>query len=103
MLQLPMSTLFLQGASCVLYRSNEIRKYQIFTYATWPGGLFGSPSMAGTRPGGNLASSWAAIMSLGQNGYLNVAKELMNVTSYLIRSIKEMEVRTATWCPVTLN
>ena len=41
----------LQGASVVLYRSAELRRYQIFAYAEWPGGLFGSPSMAGSRPG----------------------------------------------------
>lgn len=82
----------------MLYKSNEIRKYQIFAYAEWPGGLFGSPSMAGTRPGGNLASSWATMMSLGQTGYLTVARDLMNVTSYLIRSIKEMKVIIVAVC-----
>ena len=42
----------LQGSSVVVYRDADIRRYQIFTYAEWPGGLYGSPSMAGTRPGG---------------------------------------------------
>ena len=41
----------LQGASVVLYKNEDIRKYQIFAYSLWPGGLFGSPSMAGSRPG----------------------------------------------------
>ena len=41
----------LQGASVVLYKNEELRKHQIFAYSGWPGGLFGSPSMAGTRPG----------------------------------------------------
>ncbi len=40
-----------QGASVIVYRSADIRKYQIFAYPEWPGGLFASPSMAGTRPG----------------------------------------------------
>ena len=35
----------------MLYRDAEIRKYQYFAYSGWPGGLFGSPTMAGTRPG----------------------------------------------------
>ena len=43
-----------QGASVIVYRSSELRKYQIFTYAEWPGGLYGSPSMAGSRPGPSL-------------------------------------------------
>jgi hypothetical protein len=39
----------LKGASVVLYRDARLRSYQFFAYADWPGGLFGSPSMAGTR------------------------------------------------------
>ncbi|XP_019855201.1 PREDICTED: sphingosine-1-phosphate lyase-like [Amphimedon queenslandica] len=84
-----------KGASVVLYRSSEIRKYQVFAYTDWPGGLFGSPSMSGTRPGGNIASSWAAIMSLGQEGYLSVAERLMNVTLSMkegIRSVPELSL-----------
>jgi sphinganine-1-phosphate aldolase len=41
----------MKGASVVLYRNNNIRKYQVFAYSEWPGGLFGSPGLAGTRPG----------------------------------------------------
>ena len=35
----------------VLYRNSEIRKYQVFAYTKWVGGLFGSPGITGTRPG----------------------------------------------------
>jgi sphinganine-1-phosphate aldolase len=41
-----------RGASVVLYKNAELRAHQFFAYATWPGGLFGSPAMAGSRPGG---------------------------------------------------
>ena len=33
----------------MLYRSAEIREFQYFTYLDWPGGVFGSPSLVGTR------------------------------------------------------
>lgn len=64
----------------------------MFAYTDWPGGLFGSPSMSGTRPGGNIASSWAAIMSLGQEGYLSVAERLMNVTFSMKEGIRSVPV-----------
>lgn len=35
----------------IVYKNSEYRKHQIYTYSEWPGGLYGSPSMAGTRPG----------------------------------------------------
>jgi glutamate/tyrosine decarboxylase-like PLP-dependent enzyme len=56
----------------VVYRNKGYRRFQYFSYARWPGGLFGSPSLTGTRPGGNIAQAWAALMVLGQEGYLNV-------------------------------
>ncbi len=51
-----------KGASVVLYKNDELRSYQYFAYAEWPGGLFGSPSMAGSRPGGMIAAAWAAMV-----------------------------------------
>ncbi|WAR16693.1 SGPL-like protein [Mya arenaria] len=69
-----------KGASVVMYRNASIRKFQIYAYSEWPGGLYGSPSMAGTRPGGNIAAAWAAMKALGEDGYMRKAKELMLVT-----------------------
>ena len=47
----------------VLYRDEDYRKYQIFAYSQWPGGLFGSPSMAGTRPGQQVHAVCAELVS----------------------------------------
>jgi len=72
-----------KGASVVLYRDASIRKYQFFAYSAWPGGLFGSPSMAGTRPGGNIAMAWSGLKVLGKKGFLKMARELMDLTEKL--------------------
>jgi len=69
-----------KGASCVLYRSSEIRKFQFFSFAGWSGGLFASPTMAGSRPGGHLAAAWVAMRSFGEEGYISMASKLMEVT-----------------------
>ena len=45
-----------KGASCLLYKTQLLRRYQYFAYSLWPGGLFGSPSLAGSRPGGMIAA-----------------------------------------------
>lgn len=45
-----------KGASVILYKNDDIRSYQYFAYSAWPGGLFGSPSMSGSRPGGMIAA-----------------------------------------------
>jgi len=70
-----------KGASVIAYRNKELRKFQFFAYSEWPGGLFGSPSMAGSRPGGMIAAAWAAMVAMGQDGYINIAREVRRVES----------------------
>lgn len=84
-----------KGASCVLYRSRELRRHQYVTYADWPGGLYGSPSAAGTRPGGPIAAAWAVLQHLGEDGYLRIAKQSLETARALmdgIRAIPELRV-----------
>lgn len=78
-----------KGASVILYRNSELRSYQYFAYASWPGGLFGSPSLTGSRPGGAIAAAWAALVSMGQNGYLSIAKDVMNTTQQIINGVEK--------------
>lgn len=35
----------------VVYRSKEIRHYQYFCFPSWTGGLYVTPTVAGSRPG----------------------------------------------------
>ena len=63
-----------KGASTLTYRNASYRKYQFMAYAGWPGGLFVSPSMLGSRAGGAIAAAWAALCGLGEEGYLSTAR-----------------------------
>ncbi|SAM03489.1 hypothetical protein [Absidia glauca] len=38
-----------KGSSIIMYREPKIRKYQYFLSADWTGGIYASPSMAGSR------------------------------------------------------
>ena len=39
------------------------------TVTEWSGGLYVSPTIAGSRPGSLIAGAWAAMISLGKEGY----------------------------------
>jgi len=69
-----------KGASVILYKTEALRMYQYYAYAEWPGGLFGSPSLLGSRPGGMIAAAWAAMVSVGQDGYLAIARDVWATT-----------------------
>ncbi|MBI1377041.1 MAG: aminotransferase class V-fold PLP-dependent enzyme [Frankiales bacterium] len=86
----------LKGSSVLLYRSKDLRKHQYFTYPDWPGGLYLSPGLAGSRSGGIIASTYAALLATGESGYLAAADDIMRTASAIsvgIRtSVPELEV-----------
>lgn len=84
-----------KGASVILYRSMDIMKYQLFVSVNFPGGIVMTPGLTGTRPGGAIASAWATLMSLGQNKYIENAKNLAEIVRKFkegIKTIPELEI-----------
>ncbi|KAF3431018.1 hypothetical protein FNV43_RR25748 [Rhamnella rubrinervis] len=79
-----------KGTSVVLYRNHDIRKHQFVAVTEWSGGLYVSPTIAGSRPGGLIAGAWASMMSLGEEGYLKNTKQIMDVSKQLQKGIKEI-------------
>lgn len=45
-----------------------------------------------TCTGGNIASSWAVLQCMGQDGYMDVAKKLMEVATRMKEGIQSTEV-----------
>lgn len=76
-----------KGSSVILYKNSEIRKFQFSLYTKWNGGVYGSPTMTGTRPGGSIAGAWAALKGIGMEGYLDMAKTTMEVTEKIKKAI----------------
>jgi glutamate/tyrosine decarboxylase-like PLP-dependent enzyme len=97
----------LKGASVVLYRSPALRKRQYFTMVDWAGGLYASPTMAGSRSGGISASTWAAMVTLGQAGYLDATRRIMTAADTIragVASIPELKVAgKPTFCIAVLS
>jgi sphinganine-1-phosphate aldolase len=80
-----------RGASVILYKNGTLRRHQFSVFTDWPGGIYASPTMAGTRPGGAIAAAWAALKHLGEEGYLAIADTVMQTTMKLRAGIDAME------------
>jgi glutamate/tyrosine decarboxylase-like PLP-dependent enzyme len=72
-----------KGASVVLYRGAELRKFQFFVTTSWPGGIYASPALAGTRPGGAIAAAWAVMNYLGEEGYCRIVDTMMRTAGQM--------------------
>jgi glutamate/tyrosine decarboxylase-like PLP-dependent enzyme len=84
-----------KGTSVILYRGPELRRHQYFTITDWPGGLYFSPSFAGSRPGALSAACWAAMVRIGQKGYRDATRRILETADFIkvaIRAIPELFV-----------
>lgn len=80
-----------KGNSVVLYRSEALRSRQYYVCADWPGGVYASPSMAGSRPGALIAGCWASMMRMGASGYLETCKQIVTATKRLEHTVRTSE------------
>ena len=85
-----------KGASVIMYASKHLRSYQGFVTADWLGGIYGSSGVLGTKSGGSMASAWAVMHFLGDDGYLRLTRQAREATLQLasfIRNSHELVLR----------
>ncbi len=80
-----------KGASTVLYRDQDLYQRQIFMYDEWPGGLYASSTAAGTRPGSPIAAAWATMTHLGNEGYLRLARRVLDATTTFMDGVASID------------
>lgn len=84
-----------KGISVILYRGRLLRHYQYFVATDWPGGLYATPTLLGSRPGGLIAAAWAAMVAMGEQGYMEATRAILEAAARIregIRQIPELEI-----------
>jgi glutamate/tyrosine decarboxylase-like PLP-dependent enzyme len=76
-----------KGASVVMYSSKSLRSHQGFFTDNWLGGMYASSGMLGTKSGGSIASAWAVLRHLGDDGYTALVQQTRNATEQLANHI----------------
>jgi glutamate/tyrosine decarboxylase-like PLP-dependent enzyme len=76
-----------KGTSVVLYRGKRLRARQYFTATDWPGGLYFSPTLAGSRPGALSAACWAAMVTTGEQGYVDATRRILEAGATIRQGI----------------
>ncbi|HEU0296471.1 MAG TPA: aminotransferase class V-fold PLP-dependent enzyme [Anaerolineales bacterium] len=79
-----------KGTSVILYRGQDLRHYQYYIATDWPGGLYFSPTFAGSRPGALSAACWAALTSIGVQGYIDATQKILATADIIKHGIGEI-------------
>lgn len=78
-----------KGASALLWRDPaRYRRQWWLDDGAWGGGLYGSPTSAGTRPAPPIAGAWAALHALGEEGYLRLAAEVRDARDRFLQGLR---------------
>lgn len=78
-----------KGSSIIMYRTPELRAYQYFISGDWSGGVYASPTLAGSRPGALMVGCWASLMKMGRQGYLNSAKDIVGAAMKIKDAVRD--------------
>ncbi len=85
----------LKGTSTLLARNHKLLRYQFFSQGDFPGGLYLSPTIQGSRSGGLSAATWAAMVLMGEEGYMRAARLIMDTADKIrqgIAGIPEIQI-----------
>ena len=80
-----------KGCSAIMYRSKNIRKYQIFASTDTTGYTLINPTMLSSKTGGPMAGAWAILNFLGEEGYKKIIQDVQEATKKLIDGINAID------------
>ncbi|XP_061084745.1 sphingosine-1-phosphate lyase 1 isoform X2 [Conger conger] len=80
-----------KGSSVILYSDQMYRHYQYFVAPDWQGGIYASPSVAGSRPGGIIAACWATMMHMGEDGYVESTGKIVQTARFIEAECREVD------------
>lgn len=76
-----------KGASVVLYRSEALRRFQLFACSDWTGYTMLNSTIQSSKSGGPMAAAWAVLQFVGEEGYLRYAKGLCEARDAMVQGI----------------
>ena len=80
-----------KGTSVVLYKNPDLVHYQYYVAGGWPGGIYFSPTMSGSRSGGVIAGTWAALLEQGESGYINATRKILESADRMREGISKIK------------
>ncbi|RCK57621.1 Sphingosine-1-phosphate lyase [Candida viswanathii] len=78
-----------KGSSIIMYRDPKLRECQYYISSDWTGGMYGSPTLAGSRPGALVVGCWATLINIGKEGYTKFCYDIVLSAMKLRRAIEE--------------
>uniref|UniRef100_A0A1I7Y1G3 sphinganine-1-phosphate aldolase n=1 Tax=Steinernema glaseri TaxID=37863 RepID=A0A1I7Y1G3_9BILA len=76
-----------KGSSAVLYRNSDYMHRQFFCNSEWMGGIYATPTLAGSRSGSAIAVTWATLLYHGRHGYVERTQRILDAARMIREGI----------------
>lgn len=74
-----------------MYAAKKYRHFQYTVTTDWPGGVYGSPTVNGSRAGGVIAATWATMMNFGLEGYVEATKKIIDTARFIENALRQVK------------
>lgn len=79
-----------KGSSVLMYRNSSWRHHQFFVSPDWPGGIYATATIGGSRSGGIVAACWAALVYHGHQGYVEHTSKIIQTTKKIEEGCRQV-------------
>jgi glutamate/tyrosine decarboxylase-like PLP-dependent enzyme len=76
-----------KGASVLLHRNRDLRRHQYYACAGWTGYSIVNATIQSSKSGGPLAAAWAVLNYIGDDGYLELARQTREASRQVIEGL----------------
>ncbi|MCX5772894.1 MAG: aminotransferase class V-fold PLP-dependent enzyme [Candidatus Hydrogenedentes bacterium] len=77
--------------STIFFKNKELQKYHWFHPADWPSGPYATEALMGSFPASSVASAWAVMKYLGEEGYIELAKATLEARKRYVEGINSVD------------
>lgn len=77
-----------KGTSVLMYSNKRLRQKQYFVDTNWQGGVYATPGMSGSRAGCLIATAWATLLYMGEEGYVEAARRIISTARGIVKGLE---------------
>lgn len=79
-----------KGSSMILYRERKFHHCQFSVTTDWPGGVYCTPTVSGSRAGAVTACTWASLLYYGRQGYVDATRKIITTTRMIVAEVSKI-------------
>jgi glutamate/tyrosine decarboxylase-like PLP-dependent enzyme len=83
-----------KGASTLFFADPESFSHMAWGFDNWPRGQYMTNTLVGTRAGGAIASAWAVMNYLGEEGYLRITERVLATRRAIEAGVQKLGMHT---------